>query len=63
LPVIDLNVAVGPTWRQFAAGGTSGPLPTTVRTLIDTGSDLLVLSRAESLLLNKREPPISHADP
>jgi hypothetical protein len=43
-PTIDLVVAVGQAWhRRLAAQGTSLPSPTTVRALIDTGSDLSVI--------------------
>jgi hypothetical protein len=43
-PTIDLVVAVGRAWRRrLAAQGTSVPSPTTVRALIDTGSDLSVI--------------------
>jgi hypothetical protein len=42
-PVIDLAVAVGPTWEQFAAPGAPAPSPITVRALIDTGADLSVI--------------------
>src|SRR5262245_28027083 len=38
--VIDLAVAVGPTWQQIAAPGASAPAPITVRALIDPGADL-----------------------
>ena len=40
-PTIDLAVAVGRAWqRRLATRGTPVPSPTTVRALIDTGSDL-----------------------
>jgi hypothetical protein len=42
--VIDLAVAVGPTWQQqIAAQRTPAPSPITVRALIDTGADLSVV--------------------
>ena len=43
-PVIDLGVAVGRSWqRRLAAQGIVVPSATTVRALIDTGSDLSVV--------------------
>jgi hypothetical protein len=43
-PVIDLAVAVGGSWQQrLVARGAVVPAPTTVRALIDTGSDLSVV--------------------
>jgi hypothetical protein len=43
-PEVDLVVAVGRAWhRRLAAQGISVPSPTTVRALIDTGSDLSVV--------------------
>ena len=43
-PVIDLGVAVGRCWqRRLAAQGIVVPSATTVRALIDTGSDLSVV--------------------
>ena len=42
-PVIDLTISVGRTWHQLAAPGSAVPSPTTVRALIDTGSDLSVV--------------------
>jgi hypothetical protein len=43
-PTVDLAVAVGRAWQQrLTAQGTSVPSPTTVRALIDTGSDLSVV--------------------
>ncbi len=43
-PVIDLAVAVGGSWqRRLAAQGTIVSSPTTVRALVDTGSDLSVV--------------------
>ena len=42
--MIDLAVAVSGSWqRRLAAQGTIVPSPTTVRALIDTGSDLSVV--------------------
>ncbi|MFI5454375.1 MAG: aspartyl protease family protein [Isosphaerales bacterium] len=43
-PVIDLGVAVGRSWqRRLATQGAVVPPATTVRALIDTGSDLSVV--------------------
>ena len=43
-PTIDLAVAVGSTWqRRLVTQGISSPSPSTVRALIDTGSDLSVV--------------------
>jgi predicted aspartyl protease len=43
-PTIDLAVAVGRAWqRRLATQGISVPSPSTVRALIDTGSDLSVV--------------------
>ena len=40
-PVIDLGVAVGRSWQgRLAAQGIVVPSATSVRALIDTGSDL-----------------------
>ena len=43
-PAIDLAVAVSRAWqRRLATQGSPVPSPTTVRALIDTGSDLSVV--------------------
>jgi hypothetical protein len=43
-PTIDLAVTVGGAWqRRLSARGATVPPPTTVRALIDTGSDLTVV--------------------
>ena len=52
-PTIDLAVAGGRAWqRQLATQGSSVPSPTTVRALIDTGSDLSVVH--PQVLLRRR---------